>query len=816
MLDRQPPTSVFCLMRLLSIDIRNFRVIKQASIAFPDNVVGIIGPNGAGKSSIVEAVAWALYGNPACRSGKDEIRAIFADQADTCHVDLSFEVNGEVYRVVRRLVGRTARAEVELFRSGKPESVGSTETQRHIAGILGLDWRGFLTSFLARQQELNALSDLQPARRREHLAGMLGIERLDKALQRVKEDTRLSEEKAAFVSSQLAQKEQVAERVSQLQAEIAGVKSRLDDQSGAYELTTASLSQLAERYAAEQERRDACSRIMAQIDSESRTAEMLTAQLDAFRREHETLLGFRRELGGLEKDLADFDTVKAEVETGREARSRVEYAQQLGRQRDGLQAESNRVSEKADEIENNFSDINRQLADLPADIEKLAEQSQVELEKARDQFSQTRAGGEMLAKEIARVKKQITDIHQIGPETVCDRCHRPYGSDLPEIRKHLEKELLTLSDEESRLADQLSAVRKRGEELKQQHTDLTRKVARRYQLAVRREALDKERQELTRRRNSLREQLQEVAAKLDEVGRVTFDAERHRRAAGRLAELEQKRSRFSQLSGGLSRMPEVEKGLAVTNDKVAAANAEVIRLRSELKNADFDQQRFERTAAEYTKVQQKAETEKTSLLELSKELEVLQKELAVKQEQMEGYDKAEKALERHRSDQYYGEKLGGLFKDFRKHVIARIRPRLSELSSSLFAEMTGDRFNWVELDEDYNLQIRDYGQLFGIERFSGGEKDLANLCLRLAISLALTESAGLDRSFVILDEVFGSQDDDRRSLIFSGLASLKSRFPQILLITHIEEIKHRVETLIEVEPVSGGWSEVKINDQVAG
>jgi exonuclease SbcC len=129
--------------------------------------------------------------------------------------------------------------------------------------------------------------------------------------------------------------------------------------------------------------------------------------------------------------------------------------------------------------------------------------------------------------------------------------------------------------------------------------------------------------------------------------------------------------------------------------------------------------------------------------------------------------------------------------------------------------MTGDRFNLVELDEDYNLQIMDYGHLFGIERFSGGEKDLANLCLRLAISQALTESAGLDRSFVILDEVFGSQDSDRRSLIFNGLASLKNRFPQILLITHIEEIKDRVETLIQVEPTSGGWSEVRVNGQPA-
>ncbi|HWR82573.1 MAG TPA: SbcC/MukB-like Walker B domain-containing protein, partial [Candidatus Deferrimicrobium sp.] len=117
----------------------------------------------------------------------------------------------------------------------------------------------------------------------------------------------------------------------------------------------------------------------------------------------------------------------------------------------------------------------------------------------------------------------------------------------------------------------------------------------------------------------------------------------------------------------------------------------------------------------------------------------------------------------------------------------------------------------VELDEKYNLRIMDYGQYYAVDRFSGGEKDLANLCLRLAISQALTESAGLARSFIILDEVFGSQDSDRQDLILRALANLKNRFPQILLITHVEEIRDRVETLIEVIPTGTGWSEVRVN-----
>jgi len=128
--------------------------------------------------------------------------------------------------------------------------------------------------------------------------------------------------------------------------------------------------------------------------------------------------------------------------------------------------------------------------------------------------------------------------------------------------------------------------------------------------------------------------------------------------------------------------------------------------------------------------------------------------------------------------------------------------------------MTDGKYSLVELDDNYDLRVMDGGQFFGVERFSGGEKDLANLCLRLAISLALTDSAGLSRSFVILDEVFGSQDSERKDLIIKALGNLKNRFPQILLITHIEDIRDQVEELVEVRPTGRGYSEVRVDGSV--
>jgi exonuclease SbcC len=88
--------------------------------------------------------------------------------------------------------------------------------------------------------------------------------------------------------------------------------------------------------------------------------------------------------------------------------------------------------------------------------------------------------------------------------------------------------------------------------------------------------------------------------------------------------------------------------------------------------------------------------------------------------------------------------------------------------------------------------------------------DLANLCLRLAISEVITERAGGLFNFIILDEIFGSQDMIRRQNIMKALNSLSSKFRQIFLITHIEDIKNHMENIILVSENESGISTVKI------
>src|SRR5207249_2095471 len=100
---------------------------------------------------------------------------------------------------------------------------------------------------------------------------------------------------------------------------------------------------------------------------------------------------------------------------------------------------------------------------------------------------------------------------------------------------------------------------------------------------------------------------------------------------------------------------------------------------------------------------------------------------------------------------------------------------------------------------------------------SGGEEDLANLVLRLAISQMIAERAGQPLALLVLDEIFGSLDDSRRRHVIGLLRRLADRFPQVILITHIEQVREGLDRVIRVEyDAARGTSVVRDDTAIPG
>jgi exonuclease SbcC len=150
---------------------------------------------------------------------------------------------------------------------------------------------------------------------------------------------------------------------------------------------------------------------------------------------------------------------------------------------------------------------------------------------------------------------------------------------------------------------------------------------------------------------------------------------------------------------------------------------------------------------------------------------------------------------------------GGLLERFRDHLVARTAPAINEEASQLLALFTQGRYTEFLLDDSYEIHLGDGGRFLPLERFSGGEQDLAHLALRLGISRLLANRAGAaDIRFLALDEVFSSLDSERCDALLAALRGLTGLYGQVLAVTHLERLRDSFDAVVQVKLADGAAS----------
>ena len=141
-----------------------------------------------------------------------------------------------------------------------------------------------------------------------------------------------------------------------------------------------------------------------------------------------------------------------------------------------------------------------------------------------------------------------------------------------------------------------------------------------------------------------------------------------------------------------------------------------------------------------------------------------------------------------------------LIKDYTDYLLQVVRDRIEEEAGRVLSEITDGRYGTVMLDDDFTVLVHDMGDDYPADRFSGGEQDDIAIALRVALSRFLAEVNEVhDSTFLIFDEIFGSQDEGRRNNLLRALRTQEAHFPQILLISHITEVQDEFSTTLVVE-----------------
>jgi exonuclease SbcC len=154
------------------------------------------------------------------------------------------------------------------------------------------------------------------------------------------------------------------------------------------------------------------------------------------------------------------------------------------------------------------------------------------------------------------------------------------------------------------------------------------------------------------------------------------------------------------------------------------------------------------------------------------------------------------------------------FTAFDRYVAGRYGPILAETTSELVGQVTEGKFDRVEFDENYGIEIFDGDdEKFPLATFSGGERDAIALCARLALSRMVGGQAVSPPGFLVLDEVFGSLDRDRRARLLELLGTLAGatdHFHQLFVISHVDDVQGSAvfDELWRVEETAEGVSQI--------
>lgn len=803
--------------------LHNFKKFRDAEIDFRDGITGILGNNGAGKSSLVEAVFFALYGIEKSGSLQSEyIVSSFASPKEKCEVRLDFRIGGELYSVTRIFKkGKTTSHDATFHKDGALRATGVSQVEIEILRTLGMNRADFKKTIYAAQKDLLSLINNDKGERKKWFQKALGIDYLNTESQKVLkeeidakaallqrkegelaavEGSRSESDLAALGQSVAASKAAVDEHTKkklalQLQrAELDGKLKVLAERKTAHARLLQRRQELERELSADAAQKTKLEAFLAAVAGEEAEYKRIEAQAAGFEKARTQLEEFQRqrsehqrlsqEITFAEKEIADL--------AGRAAKQESLIA--------SLQKDAGESVKLLQAVRSGITAV----ADIPDD--RLETAVQYRLGEILRRTGTLAAQVDQYRKEREKIAKDQETIRTAGPDGTCPLCRQKLGTHYLSLEAEFGAKLAELAEkavaDQERL-DQLGEEKKKIESLKPS-LDAARTLVGKLKLKPGYEADLAEIREKKAKREKDRETLlaSRVALGFDEAACKACEQE--------VENARKLQARFTELGKKIGQAATTRQQTIDLTGKIAERNAALTSLKQEIAASAFDPDESQKLEADLCTTDTGLRAEDVAIANAERDKKFAEEKIAE-------YKKAGERIESLKAEvRAMGDEIELLkmtrtmIAEYVVYLMQVVRSRIEGEVSRIISEITGGKYEQVLLDEDFNLLVRDIDADYPVERFSGGEQDDIAVALRIALSRYLAELHNVHEStFLIFDEIFGSQDEERRNNLLTALRTQESRFPQILLISHIEEIQGEFATTLKVEPGADGASRIR-------
>ena len=815
-------------------------------------IFGIFGDTGSGKSTILDCIGFALYGNVA-RSRSGSIGDVINFSCEKAYTNFEFEISFEgkrrIFRVERELKRKNAAQSCKVYEKTGDKFVvvkdGVRDCNAFLLEVIGLEQRDFEKCIALPQGEFAQFVRSTRADRLKLVSRLFDLEEYGEQLVRranagfaqAEEERRLSEARLEpFADVSEESNAAVQKRLTQLEEEETRHSAELEKAREEEKRLSALFDRATEKASLDERKRklDEVRPEMLTLERElhriERAAAAVTAERDRQRSERDVALSLealetakKRLVSARQKseELSRWDERAADEEL-----SALQTRLTLSEEAEKKEKRRKELEGKLLSARSEYAEENKQFKGFSYETERAALDQKGQTLGSGDylSFLEEKGRAALLKGEYRTFAAELTAVYQAHPEAEelsalidkytalsegkdelsalreeyasRERERKQLSEQLLELEKkhglykaHLQL-LMNLQDKGLRIKEELESIAPPAET--ESVSDLQKLVSskkrERADMLASRERAGKElsaaetaktaaEDKLTRAKNALKE--------AEERAKETLEA------AG-LASAEDARALTQKYGDGT----EARKKLEDFKAEDAAVSARL----SELSKEDLSEGTRENVEAARAALLDKqtkfGETAKAAALardELKRGEEALEKKRTLEQEHKKAVKRAEIA-----------EKLkklleGNKFMDF---VAEEYLQNVAQNAGGRLLSLTDGRYFLRYEGGAVGFTVGDNlngGKTRGVYTLSGGETFLVSLSLALSLSAEICLRSLRPIEFFFLDEGFGTLDEHLVDTVMDSLERLKSENFSIGIISHVEELKHRIEKKLYVK-----------------
>lgn len=795
----------------------------------------ISGDTGAGKTTIFDAISFALFGEASGETRRsDSLRSGYAEAEMETKVILTFLHRGKCYRIERnpeylrpskrsKNGNKMAKEKADgllVFPDGS-QVLGFRQVTAAIIDLLGVNKNQFKQISMIAQGEFMRLLNVGSEERSKIFRSVFDTNRYFQIEMKLSQlEKELYGKCADYEKSRRQYLMGVEALPESLHFEALSVAKENEDEDRIQVLLPAILTECEEKQTKAKEEYEAFCKEKAEKDEQLKKVKDCEKRWEEIENKQENLEVKKVTLQQEQKEMENHLVQLKEVESYyQELQEEILVAENRWKSLDDkIRIPSAAIKEVA-ERKGNFVENESPEADF--DVEELLEEER-EYREAEEQIRVIKE----VKRKIERAEKELTVLQ----ENVREK-EKHY---LAQKEEYEETELRFYHEQAGLLATRLEEGKPCpvcGSKNHPQKAELSKD-------APDKKELEKKKVKTEELRNAWQESIGLCSEKREEIsglkGGLSEDYEQVEKRAEKLKEeredwikkvayflyyLNQKKEKYrvyeERLNKSNSRLTEIKTRLAGIRgqEKELKEQQEIVTKEKE-KYKDFD---FEKVSAENLEVAEKSEQAHQRLMQCHSLITSVKKcrNEVEKLDEEYGATKKQYLLAKTLSETANGRLKGKDKIDFEKYVqsfyfqivVGEANKRLKKMSGGQYELRCKENASDKVAKSGLELEIMDYyiGALRPVGTLSGGESFKAALSLALGMSDVMQRTAGgIEVDAMFIDEGFGSLDSTSLEQAIEVLMQLADGERMVGIISHVAELKERIERKIEIEKTMEG------------